>query len=111
MDIENHMRELLAQYWAELPAKPTNSDVTNAILGGNAKERNEAQFKIEEYYLQFVIKMAEVFHERHSRLPHSMHELLADPVCKKMEDARIKADAETILELCTRAELPPTQQT
>jgi hypothetical protein len=100
MSIENHMRELMEQFRAEQPAKPTDIDVYSTVVGGvdYAAAHNEAQLKLEEYYLQFLIQMAGVFQERRGRLPSTVQELLADPVCKKMEDARIKRDTEKILE-------------
>ena len=102
--VKNHMRELMEQFWAEQPAtKPTTGLDTVTILGDAAiAAHNEAQFMLEEAKLREATKMAKVFRDRHGRLPRSMCELLADPVCKKMEEARIEAWTRRMLQQSKR---------
>jgi hypothetical protein len=82
--ITHHMRELLEQYQAEQPAQPDSSQDIYDTVSSSVDERNTL-FQWNEYCLRRVTEMAVSFRNRHGRLPHSIQELLADPVCKKMQ--------------------------
>jgi len=86
---------LIEQARAELPAEPKNVDRFSEAFGA-AFAAGESV--LEEIKLRGAVKAAEVFRERHSRLPLTWQELLDDPVCGKILDRQQAALANQILE-------------
>jgi hypothetical protein len=99
--VEKHMRELLEQYEAEQPARPDSSDISDTVLGF-VDERNRALSQWDEYNLWRATEMAESFRNRRGRLPHSIQELLADPVCKRLLEELSRAFSDALTRLGER---------
>jgi hypothetical protein len=97
-DIKNHMRELMERAIAELPAEPNNNDAINSILGSNTEAQVKAETEMAEYKLLRATKLGAMFLQRHGRSPRSWHELMADPVCKKLDGKWTQEFADLIME-------------